>query len=210
MDLPNHIVVYDGVYYPGNIGTMIRTNAVFDPTMGNVILRSSDNPRVDYTHSFTCTAMRFLNTIFQFLFGYFIEVIPYHCGPVVFRTWSEKRFLDNILHFSMLKRWKESKNVCIVVKNHDCKSFIRSLIDNGYRVIALENNSNYPLIPLNQIPQSEPTEKVALIVGSEKDGICPEILKMCNVQAYIPTTSKFPLSVSTAHGIAIYTLFGKV
>jgi len=72
----------------------------------------------------------------------------------------------------------------------------------GYRIIALEQNTSS--VPLESV---HATNKIALVVGNERDGISAEVLSMCNVICEIPMFgSKESLNVSVATGIALHWL----
>lgn len=57
----------------------------------------------------------------------------------------------------------------------------------------------------DSIYDSELNQPLAVIMGSEEDGISPEILKICDQRASIPIKGKIEsLNVSTAAGVIIY------
>lgn len=75
--------------------------------------------------------------------------------------------------------------------------------ENNYRIIALENK-----VPNTQnIFTFKPSSKIALVVGSETNGLDTDILNKCNATIEIPMHGiKNSLNVSVAAGIALYTL----
>lgn len=72
----------------------------------------------------------------------------------------------------------------------------------GYRVIALEQDTSSVLLEKILI-----TEKIALVVGNERDGISGAVLSKCDVICEIPMFgSKESFNVSVATGIALHWL----
>ena len=91
----------------------------------------------------------------------------------------------------------------------DVRDCIRDLQHAGYTVIGLEQNKN----ALDYRTQPTST-KVALLIGTEVEGIPEELQKMCDSLYEIPMAGKKnSLNVSVATGIALYALqdaLGKV
>ncbi len=86
-----------------------------------------------------------------------------------------------------------------VCRATDMKKLIQLLKDNGIRVIACTEKSN---VDIYSVDFKSP---VALVVGSEEDGIAPELLKASDALVKIPLKGKVgSLNVSVAAGIAIY------
>ena len=73
----------------------------------------------------------------------------------------------------------------------------------GYLVIGLEKTSQAQDIFDMQVA----SEKIALVVGNEVEGLSPEILKRCDLVVSIPMRGKKEsLNVAVAFGIAAYAL----
>lgn len=70
----------------------------------------------------------------------------------------------------------------------------------GFSVFALEQAPN--AIELADVR----TEKVALILGNEVEGIEPDVLAACDGSVVIPMYAKRSLNVSVAAGVAMYAL----
>lgn len=72
----------------------------------------------------------------------------------------------------------------------------------GYRIVGLEQAPNS--IPMAHY---KPSEKVALLLGEEVEGITPELLAKCEDIIEIPMVGKKEsFNVSVATGIALYAL----
>lgn len=86
-----------------------------------------------------------------------------------------------------------------VCRVKDMKKAIRFLKDNGIQIVACTEKANTLLYEVNlNVP-------VALILGSEEDGISPQLLKEADYLAKIPMKGKISsLNVSVAAGISIY------
>jgi 23S rRNA (guanosine2251-2'-O)-methyltransferase len=86
-----------------------------------------------------------------------------------------------------------------VCRVKDMKQTIRFLKDNGVLIIACTEKASMILYEINMnVP-------VALILGSEEDGISPQLLKEADYLAKIPMKGKISsLNVSVAAGISIY------
>lgn len=86
-----------------------------------------------------------------------------------------------------------------VCRVKDMKKTIRFLKDNGIQIVACTEKANTLLYEVNlNLP-------VALILGSEEDGISPQLLKEADYLAKIPMKGKISsLNVSVAAGISIY------
>ena len=81
----------------------------------------------------------------------------------------------------------------------DMKRLLKQLQENGIRVIACTEKSN------SDIYSADFKSPVAIIMGSEEDGISPELLKSADQLVRIPLKGKVgSLNVSVAAGIAIY------
>ncbi len=76
------------------------------------------------------------------------------------------------------------------------------LTDRGYSLVALEQSTDSTLLS-----SYRPPEKIALIIGEERFGITPDILKQCQTILEIPQVGlKESLNVSVATGICLYQL----
>lgn len=72
----------------------------------------------------------------------------------------------------------------------------------GHTLVALENG-----VKSQAIDSFEPTGKIVLVLGSEVEGIEPELLQLCDVTLEIPMIGrKQSLNVSVATGIALFAL----
>jgi 23S rRNA (guanosine2251-2'-O)-methyltransferase len=86
-----------------------------------------------------------------------------------------------------------------VCRSENLKHTIEILKRSGLQVIACSEKSQ---TQLNDLDLSLP---VAIIMGSEENGISPEYLRLCHTKAAIPTLGKTSsLNVSVAAGIALY------
>lgn len=79
---------------------------------------------------------------------------------------------------------------------------IDTLKNEGYRIVGLEQS--HSSISLSDY---QPSEKVAILIGEEVDGISPELLAQCQDVVEIPMYGqKESYNVSVATGIALYAL----
>jgi 23S rRNA (guanosine2251-2'-O)-methyltransferase len=86
-----------------------------------------------------------------------------------------------------------------VCRVKDMRETFRFLKDNGIRIVACTEKAEQSLY---QIQMNSP---LALIMGSEEDGISPQMLKDADHLAKIPMLGQIAsLNVSVAAGIAIY------
>jgi 23S rRNA (guanosine2251-2'-O)-methyltransferase len=86
-----------------------------------------------------------------------------------------------------------------VCREKDLRKTFQFLKDNGLQIIACTEKAEKSIY---QIDFKGPT---ALILGSEEDGISPELLRAADVHAKIPMKGKISsLNVSVAAGISIY------
>lgn len=86
-----------------------------------------------------------------------------------------------------------------VCRVKDMKKTIQLLKENGIQIVACTEKGNQFLYDLNL------KTPLALIVGSEEDGISPQLLKDADHLAKIPMKGKISsLNVSVAAGISIY------
>lgn len=90
-------------------------------------------------------------------------------------------------------------NHIAVCRERDLKRTIQLLHDSGIRVIACTEKTNKNLYEVNL------AGPVALIMGSEEDGISDELLRSADELAKIPLKGKIgSLNVSVAAGVAMY------
>jgi 23S rRNA (guanosine2251-2'-O)-methyltransferase len=86
-----------------------------------------------------------------------------------------------------------------VCREKDLKTTLKSMRENGIQVIACTEKTN------TKIYDVEISGPVALIMGSEEDGISDALLKEADELASIPMKGKIgSLNVSVASGVAIY------
>ena len=86
-----------------------------------------------------------------------------------------------------------------ICREKDMKKTIQLLRDNGIRIVACTEKTEKSLYSLTL------TGPVALILGSEEDGISDALLKEADDLARIPLKGKIgSLNVSVAAGVAIY------
>ncbi len=86
-----------------------------------------------------------------------------------------------------------------VCKEKDLKKTIQLLHDNGIRVLACTEKTERNIYQLNL------SGPIAIIMGSEEDGISDNLLRQADELARIPLKGKIgSLNVSVAAGIALY------
>ncbi|WP_226645433.1 TrmH family RNA methyltransferase [Microbulbifer variabilis] len=85
---------------------------------------------------------------------------------------------------------------------------VLNLKKEGYRIICLEITSNS--VELSQVPIVE-GDKVCLVLGSEKDGIAPDLLKVADAIVHIAMQGvNSSMNVVSACAIATYELTKKI
>lgn len=83
---------------------------------------------------------------------------------------------------------------------------IRKLKQDGYTIVGLEQTKNSV-----SIYSWQPQFPLALIVGNEKTGVSPTLLKLCDATVHLPMRGmKKSLNVSIAAGVAIYYIAEKI
>lgn len=91
----------------------------------------------------------------------------------------------------------------------ECGQIWRKVVElkkQGYQIIALEKTKQ-----ATNIFSFKPKFPLVLILGNEKRGLSPKILKYCDKVVFIPMSGyKESLNVSVAYGIAIYQLTAKL
>ncbi len=86
-----------------------------------------------------------------------------------------------------------------VCRSDDLKSTFKYLQDSGIRAIACTEKTDKSIYDLDL------TGPVALVMGSEEDGISPEYLKLCEARGRIPMSGNIgSLNVSVSAGIITY------
>jgi 23S rRNA (guanosine2251-2'-O)-methyltransferase len=86
-----------------------------------------------------------------------------------------------------------------VCREHDLKKAVRFLKENGIQIIACTEKAE------KSIYEMDFKSHTALILGSEEDGISPELLREADHLAKIPMKGKISsFNVSVAAGISIY------
>ena len=85
----------------------------------------------------------------------------------------------------------------------DAIALAQELKENGYQIAALEQTDGSVLLGDFH---PKPTEKWALVLGNEVEGVQAEIIAICDVALEIPQFgTKHSLNVSVAGGIAMYS-----
>jgi len=92
-------------------------------------------------------------------------------------------------------------NYMAVCREKDLRATVKSLRENGVKVIACTEKGS------KSIYEIEANGPVALIMGSEEDGISNELLREADELGRIPMKGKIgSLNVSVATGIALYEI----
>lgn len=79
-------------------------------------------------------------------------------------------------------------------------ALVKKLKAQGYQIVALEQTPKSV-----NIYEWQPQFPLALIVGNEKTGVSPALLKLCDQVVHLPMKgSKNSLNVSIAGGVAMY------
>lgn len=83
---------------------------------------------------------------------------------------------------------------------------VKKLKQEGYSIVGLEQTKNSV-----SIYSWQPKFPLALIVGNEKTGITPALLRLCDAVIHLPMRGvKQSLNVSIAAGVAIYHINNKL
>lgn len=84
----------------------------------------------------------------------------------------------------------------------ECIPLLDKLQTEGYQVVALEQTAESITLP-----DFVPTEKIALLLGREVEGIAPELLAHCNATVEIPMFGqKESFNVVQAAAMALYAI----
>jgi tRNA G18 (ribose-2'-O)-methylase SpoU len=82
----------------------------------------------------------------------------------------------------------------------DITNAIAQLRSEEFRIVALEQDDNS--LPITELSGSD---NLAILVGPEVDGLCPDILKLCDeIYEISMSGGKESFNVSVAAGIALY------
>jgi len=90
----------------------------------------------------------------------------------------------------------------------DTVALIKKLARDGWKIVALEQSKkSVPYYLASDMLRKSRSERIALVVGNEVEGIPQDILKLVDMVLEIPMLGKKEsLNVSVAFGIAIYGL----
>jgi 23S rRNA (guanosine2251-2'-O)-methyltransferase len=89
-------------------------------------------------------------------------------------------------------------NIC---RTWNLKLALQFMKESGLQLVACTEKTQDSMYKPDY---SSPT---AVIMGSEEDGVSPELLKMCDARAKIPMNGKITsLNVSVATGVILYEL----
>ena len=90
------------------------------------------------------------------------------------------------------------------IQVEDLTPSVVKLEKEGYEVIALEITQ--ASIPLQKF-ETNPNQKIALVIGNEKNGISQKLLELCNKQVHIEMHGEnSSMNVVQATSIALYAL----
>jgi 23S rRNA (guanosine2251-2'-O)-methyltransferase len=90
-------------------------------------------------------------------------------------------------------------NHMAICRTNNLEALLKSMKDMGINVVACTEKTSDP------VWEAELNQPLAIIMGSEENGISPELLKISNQRAKIPIQGNVEsLNVSTAAGIIIY------
>lgn len=214
MSLSQHVVVFDGVWYPGNIGVMLRTNFMHDPDITNIVVEPENTREFINGARFSNALVYPKNYQYSLLFlawkwivSWFVDLEELKPEPLESFPSYSRSFFRRMFWTSTLKRRDLLKDVDVRFSN-DVEGIIQQLKSSGYTIVALDNNSAYLLTTIKEMPDLS-GKKIALVVGSERDGVRSAFLDACDYQMFIPTKMPYSLNVSIAHGIAVHHLFGQ-
>lgn len=106
------------------------------------------------------------------------------------------------------KSWRVKRTACMAIdyvelmelETEDFVNRISEIIPEGYVMTAVETSPTATNIYKTNLPR-----KAVLVLGSEINGVCEEVLKLCPVQVYIPMTGPATsMNVATAASVAIF------
>ncbi len=85
---------------------------------------------------------------------------------------------------------------------NDAAEIIKKLRSNGYQIAALEQSAKS--VPLHEY---RPLDKIALLLGTEVEGLSSELLELCDIHLEIPMFGKKEsFNVIQAAAMALYRL----
>ena len=188
----------DLVHYCPKCGSETRVN-VYEikksqnpsPTFHNCYLQNKlvvilDNIRSVYN----------VGSIFRTADGFGIRKI-YLCG--ITTTPINNRLHKTSLGSETIIDWEYQNN---------CINLCLSLINQGYSIISLENHPT--ALDIQDFLPALKNPKIALVVGNEKAGVDPEIIKMSHSVLSIPMAGfKESYNVAVAFGIVLYHLLSR-
>ncbi len=100
-----------------------------------------------------------------------------------------------------LKTSAGALNLLPVCREHDLRETLRFLKDSGVTIVACTEKAD-DVVGAADADFSGP---VAVLLGSEEDGIAPELLRMADVRLRVPMTGRIQsLNVSVAAGIMLF------
>ena len=98
-----------------------------------------------------------------------------------------------------------AEDIVKIIYCDDINLLIEKLKTDNYQIVGLEQSSDSI-----ELPNFVASNKVALLLGEEVDGITPQLMKMCDTLVEIPMFGqKESLNVSVAAGIALYEISSK-
>ena len=134
-----------------------------------------------------------VGSIFRTADGFGIEKL-HLCG--ITSTPGNTKFQKTSLDSESNLNWESHNNSLLLC---------RKLKDEGYLLICLENDQ--AANDIYNFSLREENNKLAVVIGNEKSGIDPEILKICHIVISIPMVGiKESFNVSVALGIMLYHL----
>lgn len=105
-------------------------------------------------------------------------------------------------HPKVAKTALGAERVVSWTQHWDSLAAVRSSIESGMHIWALESGTDACDLFQEKIPRDEP---ILLVVGNEVSGVDPELLTLCEKRVFIPMLGiKRSLNVAIAFGIAIY------
>jgi 23S rRNA (guanosine2251-2'-O)-methyltransferase len=135
-----------------------------------------------------------VGSIFRTSDGFGVEELVL-CG--ITPTPENPRFKKTSLGAENILRWSYHLNAVNACRN---------LHDSGFQIIALENPSESK--NLYELDINIFKKPVALVVGNEKTGVDPQILRISDLIVSIPMSgSKNSFNVATAYGIAVSAFY---
>lgn len=106
------------------------------------------------------------------------------------------------------KSWRVKRTACMAIdyvelielETQDFVEHVSDYIPEGYVMTAVETSPIATNIYQTALPR-----KAVLVLGSEINGVCEDVLNLCPVQVYIPMTGPATsMNVATAASVAIF------